>query len=257
MAQYIKSTDFALKDSLITGDPLKIVSGTEINDEFNAIQVAVNSKADLNSPTLTGTPLAPTAAAGTNTTQVATTAFVQQNSVPAGAVFYFAASSAPTGYLICNGSAVSRSTYAALFAIVGTTFGAGDGSTTFNLPDLRGQFIRGIDNGRGVDTGRVFGSSQNDAVTEHNHYLSCTSAQTPAFTDDGPSTFHGGHRLTNRMAIGDGGYTTGSKYLGSSNQTSRGNMGVDKVNKFLTGSNTTTTTETRPKNVALLPCIKI
>ena len=76
MAQYIKSTDFAVKDGLITGDPLKIVSGTEVNDELNAIQVAVNSKADLNSPTLTGVPLAPTAAPNVNTTQIATTAFV-------------------------------------------------------------------------------------------------------------------------------------------------------------------------------------
>jgi len=76
MAQYIKSTDFAVKDGLITGDPLKIVTGTEINDELNAIQVAVNSKADLNSPTLTGVPLAPTASPGTNTTQIATSAFV-------------------------------------------------------------------------------------------------------------------------------------------------------------------------------------
>jgi hypothetical protein len=76
MAQYIKSTNFAVKDGLPSGDPLKIVSGTEINDEFNAIQVAVNSKADTNSPTFSGVPLAPTAAAGTNTTQIATTAFV-------------------------------------------------------------------------------------------------------------------------------------------------------------------------------------
>jgi len=76
MTQYVKATDFAGKDALPSGDPNKIVKGTEINSEFSAIQVAVNSKADLLSPTLTGVPLAPTAAAGTNTTQVATTAFV-------------------------------------------------------------------------------------------------------------------------------------------------------------------------------------
>lgn len=76
MANYTKATNFASKDSLTTGDPAKIVKGTEIDDEFNAISTAVNSKADTNNPSLTGTPLAPTAAAGTNTTQIATTAHV-------------------------------------------------------------------------------------------------------------------------------------------------------------------------------------
>jgi len=77
MASYTKSTDFASKDSLLTGNPLKIIKGTEVDDEFNAIQTAVNTKADTNSPALTGTPTAPTAASTTNTTQIATTAFVQ------------------------------------------------------------------------------------------------------------------------------------------------------------------------------------
>ena len=76
MAQYVKATNFASKDALLTGDPNKIVKGAEIDDEFSAIQTAVNSKADTLSPTLTGTPLAPTATAGTVSTQVATTAFV-------------------------------------------------------------------------------------------------------------------------------------------------------------------------------------
>lgn len=76
MSNYTKSTDFASKDALLSGDPNKIVRGSEIDDEFNALQVAVNSKANTNSPTLTGTPLAPTATTGTNTTQIATTAFV-------------------------------------------------------------------------------------------------------------------------------------------------------------------------------------
>jgi hypothetical protein len=76
MANYLKATDFAAKDALLSGDPNKIVKGTEINDEFDAIQTAVNSKANIGSPALTGTPTAPTAAAGTDTTQIATTAFV-------------------------------------------------------------------------------------------------------------------------------------------------------------------------------------
>ena len=76
MSDYTKSTNFASKDSLSSGNPLKIVKGTEIDTELNNIATAVATKADLNSPTFIGTPAAPTASAGTNTTQVATTAFV-------------------------------------------------------------------------------------------------------------------------------------------------------------------------------------
>ena len=90
-------------------------------------------------------------------------------STPTGGVIAFAANSAPAGYLVCDGSAVSRTTYADLFAVIGTTYGPGDGSTTFNLPDLRGEFIRGFDGGSGVDAGRVFGSSQGDAIETHTH----------------------------------------------------------------------------------------
>ena len=76
MSSYTKSTDFASKDALLTGNPLKVVKGTEIDDEYNAIQTAINSKADTNSPALTGTPTAPTATVDTDSTQIATTAFV-------------------------------------------------------------------------------------------------------------------------------------------------------------------------------------
>ena len=77
MANYTKSTDFAAKDALPTGNTNKIVRGSEIDNEFANIQTAVNSKADLASPVFTGAPTAPTASSGTNTTQLATTAFVQ------------------------------------------------------------------------------------------------------------------------------------------------------------------------------------
>jgi len=79
---------------------------------------------------------------------------------PAGMVSMFGNSTAPTGWLECNGAAVSRTTYSDLFANIGTTFGTGDGTTTFNLPELRGEFIRGWDNSRGIDSGRTFGSFQ-------------------------------------------------------------------------------------------------
>lgn len=90
MTDYVKSTNFASKDTLATGNPLKIVKGTEIDTEFNNIATAVATKADLNSPALIGVPVAPTATFGTNTTQVATTAFVQaaaQALYPVGSIY--------------------------------------------------------------------------------------------------------------------------------------------------------------------------
>lgn len=81
-----------------------------------------------------------------------------------GMVAGFAMNSAPEGWLISNGAAVSRVTYARLFSRIGTLYGSGDGSTTFNLPDARGVVLRGADLGSGRDSGRVFGSYQPDAV---------------------------------------------------------------------------------------------
>lgn len=77
MSNYTKATNFAIKDGLVTTDPAKVIKGTEIDNEYNAISSAIATKADVNSPSLTGTPTAPTATSGSNTTQIATTAFVQ------------------------------------------------------------------------------------------------------------------------------------------------------------------------------------
>lgn len=75
--------------------------------------------------------------------------------VPIGVVLPYAGSSAPTGYLLCDGTAVSRMTYSALFSAIGTTYGTGDGSTTFNLPDLRGRVVAGKDNMGGTSANRL------------------------------------------------------------------------------------------------------
>ncbi|HZS81176.1 MAG TPA: phage tail protein, partial [Herbaspirillum sp.] len=134
-----------------------------------------------------------------------------------------------TGYLKANGVAVSRATYAALFAAIGTTFGAGDGSTTFTLPDLRGEFLRAFDDGRGVDSGRTFGSSQTDLFKEHNH------------------------RFINEYN------TPNMRIVAYSDDNSEG---VDSVNTtglrcwtYISMENTGGS-ETRPRNIALLACIK-
>jgi microcystin-dependent protein len=123
------------------------------------------------------------------------------------------------GWLRCNGQAVSRTTYAALFARIGTTFGVGNGSTTFNLPELRGEFIRGLDEGRAVDAGRTLGSSQADMLEAHNHNVG-------AFTTSASNT---GQGVFNFYAV-----------------TSHG--GGSSFNGYTTSSNGGT--ETRPRNVA-------
>ena len=94
MSNYTKATNFTLKDGLSTGDPQKIIKGADIDAEYNAIASAVSSKADLNSPTFTGTPNAPTASTGTSSTQIASTAFVQSaliGAYPIGSIYMNAA----------------------------------------------------------------------------------------------------------------------------------------------------------------------
>jgi len=110
---------------------------------------------------------------------------------PPGTVLPFAGANAPAGFLLCDGSAVSRTEYAELFAVIGTTWGAGNGSTTFNLPDLRGVFLRGVDGGRGFDPGRVLGSLQQDDLKSHTH--TGTTAQAGSHTHSASTGSAGAH----------------------------------------------------------------
>ena len=159
---------------------------------------------------------------------------------PPGAVMHYATQTAPDGWLICNGSTVSRLDYPALFAAIGTVYGAGDGVTTFLLPDLRGEFIRGWDGGRGVDAGRAFGTLQADAFKSHTHVVS----------DPGHSHYVDGYNLVSpgrqlpwyNWGVGPDGY---------SNNVPNSRTSTTGISVAATGS-----IETRPRNVALLPCIK-
>jgi microcystin-dependent protein len=98
---------------------------------------------------------------------------------PVSVIISMASAQVPAGYLYCNGQAVSRSVYATLFAAIGVTYGSGDGSTTFNIPDYRGEFLRGFDDGRGFDTGRQFGQHQDDALQDHTHTIPGSANNTP------------------------------------------------------------------------------
>ena len=151
--------------------------------------------------------------------------------VPAGAIMPFAMNSAPTGWLPADGTAVSRSTYAALFSAIGTTHGSGDGSTTFNLPDLRGIFIRGASNQTisGITYSAIFGTKQTDDFKAHTHGMSngTTNFNT---TSNGPINLGGVFGTDFIKGTGAGDYITQSQSVGG--------------------------TETRPANIALLYCIK-
>ena len=194
---------------------------------------SISGFAPLASPTLTGTPAAPTASAGNSTTQIATTAFVTTGGAP-GAVMFFAQNSAPTGWLKANGAAISRTTYAALFAAIGTTFGVGDGSTTFGVPDLRGEFPRGWDDGRGIDSGRGIGTAQAQDHQSHTHTV----------TDPGHQ-----HNIQYYQSTGGGEAAASAQILNSAiGNTVSATTGITISN---TGG-----TETRPRNIALLACIK-
>lgn len=116
------------------------------------------------------------------------------SSVPPGVVWAFAGDTAPSGWSECDGDELSRATDAALFGVIGVTYGEGNGSTTFNKPDLRGEFIRGWDHGRGVDDGRTLGSAQGDQNKAHTHTGEADSAG--AHTHDGTTQSAGGHSHT-------------------------------------------------------------
>lgn len=218
---------------------------------------------------------------------------------PAGLVGHFARNTAPAGWLKANGAAVSRIAYADLFAAIGTMFGAGDGFTTFNLPDLRGEFLRGWDDARGVDGGRDLGSSQAGALQSHAHSGSSAdagehghsgTAQSGGAHSHSATTGSAGehaHSMTyHRGAEASGGATDANGFLsltadsdlgshtnpgvinaaGSHNHSvSIGTGGTHEhaltINSAGTHSHavtigTTGGAETRPRNVALLACIK-
>ena len=169
--------------------------------------------------------------------------------VPSGAVFCIAVASVPSGYLECNGAAVSRTTFAALFAIIGTQYGSGNGSTTFNVPDLRGEFVRGFDNGKGTDSGRSIATSQSDQNKQHNHSASSSvndSGHVHATTFDNKKYFPGGGSTSIGFG-GAGGYpadifTMSSATTGISVSTTTSNDGGG---------------ETRPRNIAMMYVIKV
>jgi microcystin-dependent protein len=203
-------------------------SGLAATDLLNKVKTVAGAGSGLDADLLDGnhaTAFA-TAAQGTkaDNAQPAATAINTTNItsyiVPmTGMTASFAGTSCPTGWLKANGSPQDRTTYSALFSYIGTTYGIGNGSTTFNLPDLRGYFVRAWDDGAGVDSGRAIGTSQADGIKDHTHNF-----------PNAANTYNGG--TTSIQLSTNSGYT------------------------YNTGSMNGGGTETRPKNIAQLYCIK-
>ena len=155
MSNYVKTTNFLRKDSLPDTDNDKIIRGSEFDIEFNNLVIAVASKANIVSPAFTGVPTAPTASAGTSTTQIATTAFVAQNAILTGMIVMWSGSVAtiPLGYVLCDG----------------------DNST----PDLTDKFIMGAGSTYNPED---TGGSADATLPSHNHSFSDTTSSAGSHT---------------------------------------------------------------------------
>lgn len=187
-----------------------------------------------------------------------TLSFTTVQGVPSGAVFCLAVSAVPPDYLECNGAAVSRSTYSALFAVITTTYGAGNGSTTFNLPDLRGEFVRGWDNGRGADSGRSIATSQTYQNNTHSHAKGSLSVANKSLTGtatDISETFQQG---STSGIFGKGANGTGPLTPSSADTSVTGTLTITASHDHTLSGSTAATggTETRVRNIAMMYIIK-
>ena len=187
-------------------------SGIADTGALSAASLSVSGATSLATGSISGIMTAPTATTGTNTTQLATTAFVNASitanpGVLSGSLLMWPTTSAPTGYLNCDGTAVSRTTYASLFAVVSTTFGSGDGSTTFNLPNYTGRMPYGATIG-------TIGGSADAIVVSHTHTATST------VTD--PGHVHG----LNVTPGGLGGQDSPTRALSGSQNTSSAVTGI-------------------------------
>ena len=159
-----------------------------------------------------------------------------------GEVAFFARATPPSGWLKANGAAVSRTTYAALFAAIGTTFGAGDGRSTFNLPDLRGEFVRGLDDGRNIDGGRRLGTAQGDAIRNITGAFDTSKGSwAQQFVDFAETSGAFDLIRGNKQWTGD---------------PNNGGNNLPTGFKFDASRVVPTANENRPRNIALLACIK-
>ena len=236
--------------------------GTITASSTNAVQATGHTHAiDKASLTVAGVVQLSSATDSTADNMAATPAAVRaamqaaSQATATGTIAYFAGDSAPAGWLKANGAQVSRSVYANLFAAISTRFGAGNGSTTFTLPDLRGVFLRGWDDGRGFDGGRVLGSLQNHNLAEHRHATGWRINNTGNEFALVRNNWSGEVAVTanvagENVAVIPGDAESYSQAAGSTHAATNDRYATSRAYYDAQG-------ETRPTNVALLACIKI
>lgn len=166
---------------------------------------------------------------------------IEPSSTPVGSISGYAGSSAPSGWLLCYGQAISRTTYASLFSALGTTYGSGDGSTTFNIPDLRGRVIAGVDNMGGSAANRITaagsgitGTTLGAAGGTQTHTLTVSEMPSHSHEQRGGTTGTGGMRYetTNASAtLTNSGIQTNSSGSGSAHQNTQPTMMLNYIIK--------------------------
>lgn len=156
-------------DNVVAGDQVQFAT---LQNNIDNLATSITAKAPLSSPALIGVPTAPTPNSVTSTTQIATTAFVHNvidegitSITYVGMVAFFAMPAAPSGWLPCDGGAYSRTSYANLFALIGTTFGNGDGTSTFNVPDIQNRYVTGWDAVKTFGTTEQLSTTGSDGPT--------------------------------------------------------------------------------------------
>lgn len=217
MSNYNKSTNFSVKDTLQSGDPDKIVSGAEIDNEFNAIAASSSTKIDKISNSVTG-----------NLPRITSSGNLEdsgQNSntiVPVATILMYASDTAPSGWLVCDGSEQLRSSFPNLFSTIGTFFGQGDGSTTFNLPDLRDRFPlgRGSMGGNNINRIEDYDTELGDTGGEAKHTLNVD--EMPSHNHDIDVFFGGGGGINSAVQARDGGPIEQDTALGGAIATGGG-----------------------------------
>lgn len=186
----------------------QVLTSTKYNLDLNTVYSKVNA---LPGDCIDDSSIATAKLASASVTTAKLAAEVTAKFMPAGAILPFGGSIAPAGYLLCDGSAVSRTTYADLFAVVGTSFGSGNGSTTFTLPDFRGRFLRGVDGGAGRDEDRAtrtamsagggagdsIGSIQPDSFASHVHTYATAAGASFNGLNNFPTFAGGGNSFSN------------------------------------------------------------
>lgn len=222
-------SDFQCFYSNETGGVVTLSSTSDINGSSSDLAIPAGQTGRINSD-------------GTNI-------YVTAASTLTGMLSWWPLATPPSGWLERDGSAISRTTYSDLFAVIGTMYGTGDGSTTFNIPDDRGEFIRGWDNGRGVDSGRAIGSTQLDQMQR-------TTGRAQMSTSNGALGIMDTDNHPAEGVFNPDGATGSGPGVSAIDPSAAWRLNFDSALSPNVRTSSTTSGETRARNRAYMPIIK-